>query len=125
MKLAMTLSGENEMIVPIIEGDIIRLYDVETGERQDFENPATQFQTGKRGAVIRWLNERNINLLCAPPKMLCDLSYEAAQKEEFVYYRVQPGTSFSELKQLIDNHGLEITTELSANEIEPSNVPQG
>lgn len=124
MKIAMTLSGENEIIVPIMEGKVIRLYDVETGDNEDFANPALQVQSGQRGTVIRWLNERKVNLLCAPPKMLCELSYEAAQKEQFIYYRVEPGTSFLDLKQLLADKELEITTELPENEIEPSIVPQ-
>jgi hypothetical protein len=124
MKIAMTLTGENEIIVPIVEGKVIRLYDVETGVIEDFENPALQVQSGKRGTVIGWLNERRVNLLCAPPKMLCELSYEAAQKEQFHYYRVEPETSFSDLKQLLADKELETTTKLPENEIEPSDVSQ-
>lgn len=124
MKIAMVLIRENEIIVPIVEGAVIRLYDVETGDIQDFENPALKLQSGKRGAVIKWLNERGVNILCAPPKMLCELSYEAAQKEDFIYYRVQQGTSFSDLKRFISNREIEITRVLPENEIEPSIVSQ-
>ncbi len=124
MKIAMTISGENEILVPIVEGDIIRLYNPETGEFEDFINPALQLQSGKRGAVIRFLNNRKVNLLCAPPKMLCELSYEAAQKEDFIYYRVEAGTSFSELKRLLADNVLAMTKNLPENEIEPSFVSQ-
>lgn len=124
MKIAMTLSKYNELLVPIIEGEVIRIYDTETNEYEDFANPALTLQSGKRGAVIRWLNDRKINILCVPPKMLCELSYEAAQKENFTYFRVESGTSFSEFIKLLENNGLEITTTLPENEIEPSFIPQ-
>ncbi|WP_338448895.1 hypothetical protein R4Z09_22150 [Niallia oryzisoli] len=123
MKIAMVLSGEPEIIVPIVEGTVIRLYDTATGDVQDFENPALKLQSGKRGAVIKWLNESGVTILCAPPKMLCELSYEAAQKEDFQYYRITSGTSFSDLKKFITNNLLEITNELPEIEIEPS-IPQ-
>ncbi|MGE6717582.1 hypothetical protein ACQKGD_09430 [Peribacillus frigoritolerans] len=120
MTIAMVLSGDKEIIVPIVVGEVIRLFRVETGEVKDFENPALKLQAGKRGAVIRWLNERGIHTLCAPPSMLCELSYETAQKEKFRYYRVQNNTSFSELKALILSNSIELSIELPKNEIEPS-----
>ncbi len=123
MTIAMVLSGEKEIIVPIVEGEIIRLYDAETGNIKDFENPALKLQSEKRGAVVRWLNDRGINILCAPPSTLCELSYGAAQKKNFRYYRIQNDTSFSDLKVLIVNNSLELTGELPENEIEPSIVP--
>ena len=85
MKIAMTISGGNEILVPIVEGDFIRLFDtINLVVCEDFANPALQLQNGKRGAVpIRWLNARKVNLLCTPPSMLCELSYEAAQKGGF------------------------------------------
>ena len=124
MKIAMTISGGNEILVPIVEGDFIRLFDTEIGVCEDFANPALQLQNGKRGAVIRWLNEKKVNLLCTLPSMLCELSYEAAQKEDFNYYRVEPGTSFLELKKALADNTLEITKNLPENEIEPSFIPQ-
>ena len=124
MTIAMVLSGEKEIIVPIVEGEVIRLYDIETGDVEDFENPALKLQSGKRGAVIRWLHDRGVKILCAPPSMLCELSYGAAQKENFCYYRIQNNISFSDLKGLIANNSLELTEELPGNEIEPSIVPE-
>lgn len=47
MTIAMVLSGEKEIIVPIVEGEIIRLYDAETGNIKDFENPALKLQSEK------------------------------------------------------------------------------
>lgn len=123
MKLALVLAEKKEIIVPIVEGTVIRIYDTETRQHEDFENPALSLQSGKRGAVIRWLNERGINLLVAPPNTLCELSYEAAQKEEFHYYRVEAGTSFTNLQQLIDQNQLLLNTHLPESEIQPSHIP--
>lgn len=124
MTIAMVLSGNQELIVPIVEGEIIRLFNAETGDVQDFENPALQLENGKRGAVINWLNEKGVHVLCTPPSTLCELSYRAAQKEQFHYYRLKKDTSFSELKQLILSNTLELTEELPDNEIEPSVIPK-
>lgn len=123
MNIAMVLSGDKEVIVPIVEGEIIRLFNAETGEVKDFENPALKLESGKRGGVIKWLNERGVHVLCAPPSTLCELSYGAAQKENFLYYRIQKDTSFLELKELISNDSLALTGELPENEIEPSVNP--
>jgi len=123
MKLALVLAEKNEIIVPIVEGTVIRIYDTETRKHEDFKNPALSLQSGKRGAVIRWLNERGIKLFVTSPNTLCELSYKAAQKEEFHYYRVEAGTSFINLQQLIDNDQLQLTTHLPESEIEPSQIP--
>ena len=123
MTIAMVLSGDKELIVPIVEGDVIRLYDLETEDVNDCENPVSQLQSGKRGAMIRWLNEREVNILVAPPSMLCELSYEAAQKEHFRYYRVPQGTSFSDFKRFVSDNNVVLTRELPESEIEPSIVP--
>lgn len=123
MNIAMVLSGDKEVIVPIVEGKFIRIFNAETGEIKDFENPALKLESGKRGGVIKWLNERSVHVLCAPPSTLCELSYGAAQKEKFLYYRIQKDTSFLELKALIANHSLALTEELPEHEIEPSVYP--
>ena len=34
----------------------------------------------------KWLNEKGVQVLCTPPSTLCELSYEAAQKEQFSFY---------------------------------------
>ncbi|WP_318503397.1 hypothetical protein [Bacillus sp. T3] len=123
MKLALVLAEQKEIIVPIVEGTVIRIYDTETRQYEDYENPALSLQSGKRGAIIRWLNERGINLLVTPPNTLCELSYEAAQKEEFHYYRVEAETNFTYLRQLIDHNQLLLTDHLPESEIQPSHIP--
>ncbi|KKI90496.1 hypothetical protein WQ54_21365 [Bacillus sp. SA1-12] len=123
MIIAMVL-GEKETIVPIIEGKVIRLYDVKSGDVQDFENPALKVDTGKRGAVIKWLNERGVHILCSPPSMLCELSYETAKQANFRYYRVQKNTPFFSVKQELASNQLELTEALPKNEIEPSLIPK-
>ena len=58
-----------------------------------FANPAltaAEWKKRSRHSVASMIEE--VNLLCAPPSMLCELSYGAAQKEDFCYYRVEPGT---------------------------------
>jgi hypothetical protein len=120
MIIAMAITGDQETIVPIIEGETIRLYDTETEQVSDFENPANNLTTGKRSAVIKWANNKGVKVLCSPPSMLCELSYDLARQEQFQYYRVKPHTSFSALQSLIKENGLELVAALPLNEIEPS-----
>lgn len=122
MIIAMAITGEQEIIVPIVEGEIIRLYDTDTEHASDFENPANNLNTGKRSAVIKWANDKGVKVLCSPPSMLCELSYDLAKKEQFQYYRVKPHTSFSAFQSLIKENGLELVTALPIQEIEPSAI---
>jgi len=58
MRVAVVLNSKTEKIVPIVEGDIIRLYDTETEETEDVTNPSIHLSEGKRGAVVKWAESR-------------------------------------------------------------------
>ena len=108
------------------KANFIRLFDTEIGVCGVLQIQLYNCRMEKEEPSFAGFNERKVNLLCTPPSMLCELSYEAAQKEDFNYYRVEPGTEFFRIKKgpLADNT-LKITKNLPENEIEPSFIPQG
>lgn len=120
MRVAVVLNSKTEKIVPIVEGDIIRLYDTETEETEDFTNPSIHLSEGKRGAVVKWAESRGIKVLAAPPSMLCELSYGSAKSKGFHYYRVSSDTGFAEFQHRLKNKNIELVTDLPSFEIEPS-----
>ncbi|KRD87779.1 hypothetical protein ASE51_26585 [Bacillus sp. Root147] len=122
MQVAVVLNSKTEKIVPIVEGDIIRLYNTETGKTEDFTNPSIYLSQGKRGAVVKWAESQGITVLAAPPSMLCELSYDSAKSKGFHYYRVSANTGFTEFKQLIKDRDIQLVTDLPLTEIEPSAI---
>ncbi|MFC5588690.1 hypothetical protein ACFPRA_07320 [Sporosarcina soli] len=120
MLIGMVLAKDKETIVPIVDGEIARIYNLESGEIIDSPNPAREVSEGKRGATVKWMVQNDVKVLCAPPGTLCELSYSRAQTENLNFCRVDPGTSFSSLKSHIENGELRIVDSLPNNEIELS-----
>ncbi|MEH7522652.1 hypothetical protein V7149_05110 [Bacillus sp. JJ1503] len=120
MLIGMILASDKETIVPIIEGEIARIYDTNTKEFSDSPNPALGQTEGRRGATVKWMVDRGVKVLCAPPSMLCELSYTRAQEEQFTFYRLEPGTTFEGFKTHLENGNASFSDCLPENEIEPS-----
>ncbi|MEH7122324.1 hypothetical protein V7127_03645 [Bacillus sp. JJ1773] len=120
MKLGIVLAKDNETIVPIVEGEIARIYDTDTGECTDSPNPALGLTEGRRGATVKWMVSQGVKVLCAPPGMLCELSYSKAQEEQLKFFRLESGTKFNELKTKLKNGEVTLSVNLPNNEVEPS-----
>ncbi|WP_099364640.1 hypothetical protein [Fredinandcohnia onubensis] len=120
MLLGMVLSNDKETIVPIVEGEIARIYDTETGQFTDAPNPALGLKEGRRGATVNWMVNNGVKILCAPPGMLCELSYSKAQEKQLTFYRLEPSTKFITLQNQIKSGQLNLSETLPDNEVEPS-----
>ena len=54
---------EEETILPIVEGSILRIYDAETQQKQGYPNPALGLTEGRRGTTLRFAKKRSDLLL--------------------------------------------------------------
>ncbi|NEU32155.1 hypothetical protein GN156_15495 [bacterium LRH843] len=115
---------QNEKILPIVDGIILRLYDTESKQYRDYENPALHLKKGRRGATLRFAEEKGASAFVAPPQTFCELSYEKARKVGIQFYHLDEQIVFHVFLQLIESNQLHIKPELSNENIEPSNVPQ-
>lgn len=121
MIIAMVLE-ENERIVPIVEGKIVRFYDTESAQYEDIENPASLLKEGRRGATLKLVIEKGATTFVSPPETFCDLSYQKAKQEGIQFYHILTGLSFFEFEQLIKKAELRTESELPKEEIVPSIV---
>ena len=115
-----TVLNEKKIIVPIIEGKIIRVYDSEKKTYEDFENPAIHLKEGRRGAALRFTKKKGAVAFGAPPQTFCDLSYEKAKSEGILFYQLEEGTSFEKFQEIVKSNRLKAQKELPTNEIAPS-----
>lgn len=116
--------NENHIITPIVEGEILRLYDVETKKYTDFENPATQLTEGRRGATLAFAIDKGASGFITPPETFCDLSYEKAKQEGIQFYKVRENVSFETFETLLEQHQIQSDHELPQVDIVPSVQPK-
>lgn len=121
MLIGMVLSSDDKTIVPFIEGQTVRVFNTDSHQIKDAPNPALKLKEGKRGAVVNWFYEHGVELICSPPGTLCDLSYKNAQEKKMNFYRLNPGTTFSEFQTQLENGQISLEKSLPANEVNPSN----
>ena len=114
---------ENENILPIVDGTIIRLYNTDTKQYRDYENPALHLEEGRRGAALKFAQEKGAVAFVAPPQTFCELSYAKARKDEIQFYHIDKQIRFREFQELVENNDLQIKTELPDKDIAPSSIP--
>jgi hypothetical protein len=115
-----TVLNEKKIIVPIIEGKIIRFYDSEKKTYEDFENPAIHLNEGRRGAALRFAEEKGAMAFGTPPQTFCELSYEKAKSDGILFYQLEEGTSFEKFEEKVKSNRLRGQEELPTKEIAPS-----
>jgi|SRR5690625_439057 len=123
MIIAAVINSEMD-ILPIVEGSILRLYNTETKEYIDYENPALHLKEGRRGATLSFAEEKGATAFVTPPQTFCQLSYAKAKKDGIQFYHLEQQITFKEFKELIDYNKLQIRNELPEEDIAPSGVPQ-
>lgn len=116
--------NDNEEILPIIDGTVVRLYNTSSKEYQDYENPALHLTEGRRGATLKFAEEKGATAFVAPPQTFCELSYAKARKDEIQFYHLDKEITFKAFQQLFENNELQIKNELPDQDIVPSGVPQ-
>lgn len=114
--------NEQEEIVPIVEGDVLRIYDADLKEFQDYPNPALQVEQGKRGKTLQFAEEKGAIAFVTPPQTFCELSYEKARKDQVQFYPIETSISFQQFLQLLENDEVQIEDELVEGNIAPSQV---
>lgn len=120
MMIIAAVIDEQEIIVPIVEGEKIRLYDTETKLYQEFSNPAAQLKEGRRGASLRFAEQRGAVAFAAPPQTFCELSYEKAVEDQVKFFHLAAPLPFSQFKEQIDQKTIAVQEILPENEIAPS-----
>jgi hypothetical protein len=119
MIIALVLD-QDENILPIIDGTIIRIYDTESGKYQDYLNPALHLKEGRRGAVLRFAQEKGATVFASPPKTFCELSYAKAQENNIQFCQLHGQIKFDTFQELLNNGKVLIKNHLPAQEIVPS-----
>lgn len=100
--------NRDEEVVPIVEGDVLRILDVETGAYEDFHNPALDVLEGRRGAALHFLQHYKVNAFVAPPETFCELSYQAAKKAGIRFLKVEVKTPFANIPDLLEERKLSL-----------------
>lgn len=121
--LIAAIINQNETILPIVEGTILRIYDTETQQKQDYPNPALGLTEGRRGATLRIAEEKGATVFVAPPNTFCELSYKAAQEGNVKFFNITSDTSFQSFEQSFLKEEIIAQTFLPDNEIVPSHAP--
>lgn len=119
MLIALVLD-EDDCILPIVEGTVLRIYNTETGAYQDYPNPAVGLTEGRRGATLQFAIDHGVEAFAAPPLTFCELSYEKARRESIAFLPLKPDTLFAEFQRLWPDLAHTIAAGLPAEEIAPS-----
>lgn len=119
MLIAVVLN-EIKLIVPIVEGETIRIFDSEKSTYKDFENPAIHLKEGRRGAALKFAEEKGATAFVSPPQTFCELSYEKAKHDGIRFFQLEQTISYEQFVKKITSNQLGSQTELPENEIAPS-----
>src|SRR5690625_5958693 len=103
---------EAEHILPIVDGTILRLYNINTKEYIDYENPALHLKEGRRGATLNFAEEKGATGFVTPPQTFCELSYAKAKKDKIQFYHLEQKITFKEFQHQLDNNKLQIKNKL-------------
>ena len=121
MHVAAVIDHEG-VIVPIVEGVKLRIYNTETGSFEEFENPALGLTEGRRGATLRFAIGKGAVAFASPPQTFCELSYEKAVEENIRFFHLEPGVSFDRFKEQLAGRLVTAEENLPLEEIAPSFV---
>lgn len=121
--LVAAIIDEKEIILPIVEGTILRIYDTKTLQKKDYPNPALGLTEGRRGATLRFAEEKGTTIFVVPPNTFCELSYKAAQEDHVNFINIPAKTSFQSFEQSFLNEEIIAQTFLPDKEIVPSHAP--
>ncbi len=116
MIIAAAINKEEE-IVPIVEGDVLRILNVATKRHEDFHNPALDVAEGRRGAALRFVQKQAVNAFAAPSETFCDLSYQAAKKAGIRFLKVEEKTPFANIPFLLEERKFTLPSALPEADI--------
>lgn len=119
MLIAAVINEEN-IIVPIVEGSTLRIYDTEKKAYEDYDNPANHLKEGRRGAALRFAEEKGAFAFASPPQTFCELSYDKAKKDGIQFYQLEESVAYEKFIQKIEANELGSQTDLPEDEVAPS-----
>ncbi|WP_042346313.1 hypothetical protein [Bacillus massiliigorillae] len=109
--------NDDEIITPIIEGTVLRIYDSNSKYYEDFPNPALGLKEGRRGATLQFAIEQGATVYVASPQTFCELSYQKAVDEQIRFYRIEGNTSFYDFEERVEHEELQVIDTLPQEEI--------
>ena len=118
--LVAAVIDKNEIILPIIEGSSIRIFDTEANQFKDYPNPAADLKEGRRGAALRFAEEKGATVFASPPQTFCELSYQKAQDDQVLFFQLERELSFKQFQELVKTQSVRTQKELPAEVVVPS-----
>ena len=91
------IAEDGQTVVPLVNGDTIRIRDTESNEEYELQNPAMSVTSGRRIAVVKALLEHNVASVISPPEAFCAHSYGVATANEMNFWRVKEGSTWKSL----------------------------
>jgi hypothetical protein len=119
MKIAAAIN-QADYIVPIVEGETLRIFNSETKEISNLENPAPKLIEGRRGAALALAREHGAEAFAAPPQTFCELSYEKAQQEKLLFYNLESPLSFDTFLDLLEQELVAGERDIAGKNVAPS-----
>lgn len=108
---------KEEVIVPIVEGEKLRIYNTESGTYEEYDNPALGLTEGRRGATLRFAIQKGATFFASPPHTFCELSYGKAVEENIKFFHLPPGVSFKHFNEQLVGQLIEAQEKLPNDEI--------
>ncbi|MFS0750673.1 hypothetical protein [Oceanobacillus sp. 1P07AA] len=111
---------EKEYIVPIVEGKTLRIFNSKTKQIEDFENPAVHLKEGRRGATLKFAEQKGAESFITPPQTFCELSYKKARTDGIQFFKLDNSIPFEQFEKQFHSNSIEQQSKLPENEIAPS-----
>ncbi len=97
MKVAAVITEDGQTVMPLVQGERIRIRDLESKEEFEIPNPALSATSGRRIAVVKALLENGVDTVISPPEAFCAHSYGVAKANELKFWRVSTGSTWNSL----------------------------
>ena len=105
MKVAAVIADDGQTVMPLVQGDRIRIRDLGSKEEFEIPNPAMSVTSGRRIAVVKAMLEQGVNTVISPPEAFCAHSYGVAKANELSFWRVESGSTWNELFSSVNSPG--------------------
>ena len=102
MKVAAVIAGDGQTVMPLLEGERIRIRNIDSKEEFEIENPGLSVAGGKRMVIVKALLELGVDTVVTPPESFCAHSYGVAKANEIRFWRVSAGSKWETLWNGVD-----------------------
>lgn len=94
MRIAATVDGASDVVVPLAQGDQVLIFDSEAGTVERYENPALTADAHRRVVAVQFMLEQNSDAVCVVPGSFCPHSHLFANRNGLRFIGLRPGTPF-------------------------------